>query len=147
MGSLKRNLHAGDVLQNALGLAITKLRSHPLGRLEANPFHAFDQLRQGDERRDAIVKGIGRGQHRLVMGNAIAKQLNRLEAVVDDASCDSRVGKGFMKGAALSGFAVKIHPQCPVVRTLDKVYPKPESEFGKHLSRLPANAGFDLRPV
>jgi len=52
-----------------------------------------------------------------------------------------------MKAAALSGFVVRIHPQRPVVRTLYKVYPKPESEFGKHLSRLLANAGFDLRLV
>ncbi len=147
MGPLKRNLHAGNVLQNALALGIAKLRSHPLGSIEANPFHAFDQLRQGDERRDAVVKGVGRGQHRLVMGNAIAKQLNRFEAVVDDASCDSRIGKGFMKAAALSCFVVRIHPQCPVVRTLDKVYPKPESEFGKHLSRLSAKAVFNSRLI
>ena len=72
---------------------------------------------------------------------------NGFEAVVDDASCDSRVGKGFMKAAALSGFVVRIHPQCPVVRTLDKVNPKPESEFGKHLSWRTANAGFTFRLV
>jgi hypothetical protein len=54
MGPLKRNLHAGNVLQNALALGIAKLRSHPLGSIEANPFHAFDQLPQGDERRNAL---------------------------------------------------------------------------------------------
>jgi pantoate kinase len=81
------------------------------------------------------------------MGNAIAQQLNRFESVVDDASCDSRIGEGLMKAAALSGFVVRIHPQCPVVGTLDKVYPKPESEFGKHLSRLSAKAVFNSRLI
>lgn len=123
---LQGDLHGGDGAKDTLSIRIAKYSPYPLGCIHTDPFNAFQHLRKSNDT-IAGIKSIGCRQNRLVVGNAIAQQLNRFEAVMDKAPVPARIRKCSVKLFA--------YPEAPVVLIFKEVNPESKRQFRDDLSR------------
>jgi hypothetical protein len=114
-----------DGKKDTLRHRVMEFGLYPAGGIGAHPLYTLKHLREGDQS-VAGIERIGCRQYRLVVGNSVAQQLDRFEAVMDLATLASRIRK--------RGMEFPVGPEAQVILILQEVNPKPECEFGNDFS-------------